>query len=63
VTPVVGVVLAHVLSVEEYGVYAVGHTALTSRSRYLAAVLACGEGALASHRTAAGSNFGEPVRA
>jgi very-short-patch-repair endonuclease len=36
-----------------YGVYAVGHMALTSRSRYLAAVLACGEGALASHRTAA----------
>jgi hypothetical protein len=36
-----------------YGVYAVGHLALTARSHYLAAVLACGEGALASHRTAA----------
>ena len=35
-----------------YGVYAVGHVALTPRSRYLAAVLACGPAALVSHRTA-----------
>jgi very-short-patch-repair endonuclease len=35
------------------GVYAVGHIALTAHSHYLAAVLACGPGALASHRTAA----------
>jgi very-short-patch-repair endonuclease len=34
------------------GVYAVGHLALTSRSRDLAAVLACGPGALLSHRSA-----------
>lgn len=35
------------------GVYAVGHTALTAYSRDLAAVLACGPGALLSHRSAA----------
>jgi very-short-patch-repair endonuclease len=35
------------------GVYAVGHIALTSLSRDLAAVLACGPGALLSHRSAA----------
>jgi putative AbiEi antitoxin of type IV toxin-antitoxin system/uncharacterized protein DUF559 len=35
------------------GVYAVGHTALTPRSRELAAVLACGPGAVLSHRSAA----------
>jgi very-short-patch-repair endonuclease len=35
------------------GVYAVGHTALTRRSRELAAVFACGPGALLSHRSAA----------
>src|SRR5215216_3720705 len=35
------------------GVYAVGHRALTAKSHYLAAVLACGPGALASHLTAA----------
>jgi very-short-patch-repair endonuclease len=35
------------------GVYAVGHTALTSPGRDLAAVLACGPGALLSHRSAA----------
>jgi very-short-patch-repair endonuclease len=35
------------------GVYAVGHTALTSQGRDLAAVLACGPGALLSHRSAA----------
>ncbi len=34
------------------GVYAVGHLALTARSRELAAVLACGPGALLSHRSA-----------
>jgi hypothetical protein len=34
------------------GVYAVGHLALTSRSRELAAVLACGPQALLSHRSA-----------
>ena len=35
------------------GVYAVGHSALTARGRWMAAVLACGEGAVLSHRTAA----------
>jgi len=35
------------------GVYAVGHTALSSEGRWLAAVLACGEGAVLSHRSAA----------
>jgi very-short-patch-repair endonuclease len=34
------------------GVYAVGHDALTPESRRLAAVLACGPGALLSHRAA-----------
>jgi very-short-patch-repair endonuclease len=34
------------------GVYAVGHTGLTADSRRLAAVLACGPGALLSHRAA-----------
>jgi very-short-patch-repair endonuclease/predicted transcriptional regulator of viral defense system len=34
------------------GVYAVGHWALTPASRHLAAVLACGPGALLSHRSA-----------
>jgi predicted transcriptional regulator of viral defense system len=34
------------------GVYAVGHLALTQRSRELAAVLACGPRALLSHRSA-----------
>jgi very-short-patch-repair endonuclease/predicted transcriptional regulator of viral defense system len=34
------------------GVYAVGHTALTVDSRRMAAVLACGRGALLSHRAA-----------
>jgi hypothetical protein len=34
-------------------VYAVGHLALTPRSRWMAAVLACGPGAVLSHRTAA----------
>jgi very-short-patch-repair endonuclease len=35
------------------GVYAVGHTALTRHSHLIAAVYACGEEALASHRAAA----------
>ena len=35
------------------GVYAVGHRSLGSRGRWLAAVLACGEGALLSHGSAA----------
>ena len=35
------------------GVYAVGHPALTERGRELAAVLACGGGAVLSHRSAA----------
>lgn len=35
------------------GVYAVGHTRLTARGRWLAAVLACGPDALLSHRAAA----------
>jgi very-short-patch-repair endonuclease len=35
------------------GVYAVGHTALTHYSHLIAAVYACGEEALASHRAAA----------
>jgi predicted transcriptional regulator of viral defense system len=36
-----------------HGVYAVGHTVLRSEARRLAAVLACGEGAVLSHRSAA----------
>jgi very-short-patch-repair endonuclease len=35
------------------GVYALGHTALRKEGRWLAAVLACGEGAVLSHRSAA----------
>ncbi len=35
------------------GVYAVGHTILKREARWLAAVLACGDGALLSHRSAA----------
>jgi predicted transcriptional regulator of viral defense system len=35
------------------GVYAVGHSVLRSEGRWLAAVLACGEGAVLSHRSAA----------
>jgi very-short-patch-repair endonuclease len=35
------------------GVYAVGHAGLTMRGRFLAAVKACGEGAVLSHRSAA----------
>ncbi|HEV2999978.1 MAG TPA: DUF559 domain-containing protein, partial [Solirubrobacteraceae bacterium] len=36
-----------------HGVYAVGHAALTPEGRWLAAVLACGPGAVLSHRAAA----------
>jgi very-short-patch-repair endonuclease len=36
------------------GVYAVGHTAITGRGRWMAAVLASGEGAVLSHASAAG---------
>jgi len=36
------------------GVYAVGHCGLGSEGRWLAAVLACGEGAVLSHLSAAG---------
>jgi very-short-patch-repair endonuclease len=35
------------------GVYAVGHRALSSEGRWIAAVLACGPGAVLSHRSAA----------
>ena len=35
------------------GVYAVGHTVLNRYGRYLAAVMACGDGAALSHRSAA----------
>lgn len=35
------------------GVYAVGHTVLTRNGTLMAAVLACGEGAVLSHRSAA----------
>jgi very-short-patch-repair endonuclease len=35
------------------GAYAVGHRALSNEGRWMAAVLACGEGAVLSHRSAA----------
>jgi very-short-patch-repair endonuclease len=35
------------------GVYAVGHSGLSNEGRWMAAVLACGEGAVLSHRSAA----------
>jgi predicted transcriptional regulator of viral defense system len=35
------------------GIYSVGHRALTVEARWMAAVLACGRGAVLSHRTAA----------
>jgi hypothetical protein len=35
------------------GVYAVGHAGLSNEGRWIAAVLACGEGAALSHRSAA----------
>ena len=36
-----------------HGVYAVGHPALSHRGRFMAAVLACGKGAVVSHSSAA----------
>jgi very-short-patch-repair endonuclease len=39
---------------QHQGVYAVGHAALRAEGHRLAAVLACGPGAVLSHRTAAG---------
>ena len=41
----------HLLVVHQ-GVYAVGHRKLTQEGRWMAAVLACGEGAVLSHRSA-----------
>jgi very-short-patch-repair endonuclease len=35
------------------GIYAVGHPVLTQEGKWMAAVLACGEGAVLSHRSAA----------
>src|SRR5919106_443341 len=35
------------------GVYAVGHPGLSNEGRWMAAVLACGDGAVLSHRSAA----------
>jgi hypothetical protein len=40
------------LHVIHRGVYAVGHTAISQRGRWMAAVLASGDGAVLSHRTA-----------
>jgi very-short-patch-repair endonuclease len=37
-----------------HGVYAVGHRAISQRSRWMAAVLACEQGTVLSHRSAAG---------
>ena len=37
----------------QQGVYAVGHPVLPRNGRLMAAVLACGEGAVVSHRSAA----------
>lgn len=41
------------LHVLHRGVYAVGHTVLKAEGRWLAAVMACGDGAVLSHATAA----------
>jgi hypothetical protein len=38
-----------------HGVYALGHPSIGERGRLRAATLACGEGAVVSHRSAAGS--------
>ena len=43
------------------GVYAVGHIRLTARGRWMAAVLACGSGAVLSHPAAAALNGIGPV--
>ncbi len=45
------------------GVYAVGHAALTPQGRYMAAVLARGPNAVASHRTAASLHGVQPHHA
>ena len=45
------------------GVYAVGHDRLRAEGRWLAAVLACGPGALLSHRSAAALHGVRPVGA
>src|SRR5690348_5542663 len=36
-----------------FGVYAVGHPVLTQYGRWMAAILACGDGAVLSHSSAA----------
>jgi hypothetical protein len=46
-------VQAHRLHRVHQGVYAVGHAPLTRKTQYMAAVLACGPGAVLSHRSAA----------
>ncbi len=46
-------VKAHRLHRVFRGVYAVGHRGLSNEGRWMAAVLACGEGAVLSHRSAA----------
>ena len=43
------------------GVYAVGHTSLNARGRWMAAVLACGSGAVLSHRDAAALHDLRPI--
>jgi very-short-patch-repair endonuclease len=48
------------LHVIQRGVYAVGHSALTREGRWMAAVLACGPGAVLSHHSAA-ALWGLPV--
>src|SRR3954451_3587032 len=47
-------IVARRLHVVHRGVYAAGHRRLSREGRYLAAVLACGDGAVLSHRSAAG---------
>ncbi|MGH2984486.1 MAG: type IV toxin-antitoxin system AbiEi family antitoxin domain-containing protein [Solirubrobacterales bacterium] len=42
------------------GVYAVGHSGLSQDGRWLAAVLACGERAVLSHRSAAALAWSPP---
>jgi Protein of unknown function (DUF559)/Transcriptional regulator, AbiEi antitoxin len=42
------------------GVYAVGHASLSARGRWMSAVLACGAGAVLSHRSAAALNHLRP---
>ena len=50
---IAGMLAARRLLAIHRGAYAVGHRALTARSRWMAAVLACGPGALLSHRSCA----------